>query len=261
MLKTIIKPVIETDRFARLSRDVLLNTVITDIRNAQNLKEAKRILKTGSLIVLTNHVDALDSIAFAKAIREFADYNQISVFIADKHFNEERRPIEGALMHGWSRTSGFEFLPMVQVDDPFYSETEAARINFGSIRKALRKLKQPGQVLGLVPEGTRSTTGGLLKAEEGVSTLFEAAGDNVWVLPIVAVHGKITPLKTRTTVIVGEPYNCREKVLESKKAGIPLVDAVMLDMASYLPEENRGYYRRSPSLSSMETLDDQTLFC
>jgi len=241
--KSLIEKLAGTDLVASISRDLLLKTVRTDIRNTQHLKEAKEILKKGSLIVLTDHVDTLDSIAFAKAIREFADYNQMSVFIADKHFNEERVPLEGALMHGWSRTAGFDFMPMVQVDDKFHSETEAASINLGSLRKALRKLKQTGQVLGLVPEGTRSDTGGLLKGEDGIELFLRSAGENVWVLPIVAVHGKIRPLKTRTTVIVGKPYNCREMVQKSKAAGTSLVNDVMLDMASYLPEENRGYYR------------------
>lgn len=244
--KSITEKIAGSDWFAKLSRDILLKTVLTEIVNPENIDKAREILKIGSLLVIVNHVDKLDAIPLAKPIRKIVplDEHALSVFIADKHSNEERVPLEGALMNGWARTTGFDFSPMVQVDDHFHSNAEARRINVGSIVGALRKLKRIGQVIGMAIEGTRSDTGGLLEAQDGVGTILEAVGENVWVLPITIVHGPIAPIITHSTVIVGEPYNCHEKVLECKEAGVPLVESVMLDMASYLPEENRGYYWR-----------------
>ena len=115
------------------------------------------------------------------------------------------------------------------------------------VRLALQLLEQ-GEVVGIFPEGTRSLTPGLLRANPGVALL--AARSGVPILP-VAVTGTerldsvahflfARPRGARVRVVIGEPF--RPRVPTGKVDHQALADQIMMELAKLLPPAYRGAY-------------------
>ena len=121
-----------------------------------------------------------------------------------------------------------------------------------------------GGILGIAPEGTRSTSGGLMEAKTGVAYLADKAG--VPVVP-VAITGTDRLFKAwgklqrpQVTVRIGEPF--RLPPLERKSRATPQeresrgaqlqenTEEIMLRIAAMLPEEYRGVYAGDPRLEA-----------
>ena len=116
-----------------------------------------------------------------------------------------------------------------------------------AIRLALQLLEQ-GEVVGIFPEGTRSLTPGLLRANPGVALL--AARSGAPILP-VAVTGTerldsvahfllARPRGARVRVVIGEPF--RPRVPTGKLDHQALADQIMVELAKLLPPAYRGAY-------------------
>ena len=116
-----------------------------------------------------------------------------------------------------------------------------------AIRAAVHLL-QHGEAVGIFPEGTRSITPGLLRANPGVSLL--AARTGAPILP-VAVTGTeqleslgrflfARPRGARVRVVIGKPFHL--PLRDGKVDHQALADQIMLEVAKLLPPAYRGEY-------------------
>lgn len=123
-----------------------------------------------------------------------------------------------------------------------------------ALRAAVDALKAGESVL-IFPEGSRSRTGGLMRAKKGVALIAKRAG--VPIVP-VALTGteKFMPINDRdmgrerrhrahVTVRFGEPFHVADlgpEVASGEDPRQALVDAMMRRVAGLLPPEYRGVY-------------------
>jgi len=129
--------------------------------------------------------------------------------------------------------------------------------DFHALRETLEKLKAGG-VLVIAPEGTRSTTGGLLPAKPGVSYL--AAKSGLPVVPVAVtgtederVFADLKRLKRADVCVrVGEPFYLpipkgadRDAILERN------TDEIMCRIAALLPQSYWGVYADHPRLREL----------
>jgi 1-acyl-sn-glycerol-3-phosphate acyltransferase len=122
--------------------------------------------------------------------------------------------------------------------------------NLASIKKALDALSA-GEILLIMPEGTRSGNGQLQHAHPGVVLL--ALKSKAPVLPIVTHGGekyKENLKKLRRTdfyIALGKPFTLKagNGVLDSQ-AREQMLDELMYQMAAVLPPEYRGVYANLP---------------
>ena len=92
--------------------------------------------------------------------------------------------------------------------------------DFGAIKKAYQLIKD-GQVLGLFPEGTRSTDGELLKAYNGAALIAVRSG--VPILPMaIGTYRLFRPLH----VYIGAPFVLPPLVYENKDQKREQLDAM-----------------------------------
>ncbi|MBE0695433.1 MAG: 1-acyl-sn-glycerol-3-phosphate acyltransferase [Anaerolineaceae bacterium] len=123
---------------------------------------------------------------------------------------------------------------------------ERGGINFSSINRALDVLKA-GEILLIMPEGTRSGNGILQKGHPGVVLL--ALKSKAPLLPIISYGGekyKENIQKLRRTdffLRVGEQFTpgASEKEVDSRTRA-KILDQIMHRMAELLPPEYRGVY-------------------
>lgn len=122
--------------------------------------------------------------------------------------------------------------------------------NLASIKKALDALSS-GEILLIMPEGTRSGNGQLQHAHPGVVLL--ALKSKAPVLPIVTHGGekyKENLKRLRRTdfyIALGKPFTLKAEngVLDSQ-ARKQMLDELMYQMAAVLPPEYRGVYANLP---------------
>ena len=122
--------------------------------------------------------------------------------------------------------------------------------------RAARDHLRSGGVLGIAPEGTRSQTGGLIKAKTGVAFLADQA--RVPIVP-VAVSGtwqiasQIIKLQ-RPIIIVnfGQPFTLPDVNRRSRDLDLQNnTDEIMCQIAAMLPPENRGFYSDYPRVKDL----------
>lgn len=123
-------------------------------------------------------------------------------------------------------------------------------------RAALRHaqgLLDAGLLVGMFPEGTRSSTGGLKEPFAGASLV--ALRSNAPIIPcalIGTVDLPLSGLKDRTgrkrrypkvSVVIGEPFVLDHLDADGRKRGLDeLTDAMMIEIARLLPTSYRGLY-------------------
>jgi len=119
-------------------------------------------------------------------------------------------------------------------------------IDLQAIRAATEVLQEGGLVL-ISPEGTRSKTGGLIPAQEGLA--FLAVRTNAPVVPIAVVGAShvLSALKTlrRATVTVtfGAPIDLNPGRGKVDRSGLKSrTDIAMRRLAALLPPDMRGVY-------------------
>jgi 1-acyl-sn-glycerol-3-phosphate acyltransferase len=119
-------------------------------------------------------------------------------------------------------------------------------VDLGAVRRCLGALDS-GKILVIAPEGTRSYDGKLLRGQPGISLIALHAG--VPILPVVHWGGEdflrnIKRLKrTHFKLRVGRPFTLDaggERVDGIVRQA--MVDEIMYQIASLLPEKNRGLY-------------------
>lgn len=214
----------------------------------KNLETAKNHLKTGSILLYANHFSTLDTTVLARFLDENLSLNDLSILAGRKHFDPQRgisSRIKNSVIQGFAETKGFEILQVVQnYELDLYQDSR--QFNLNSLKKAVKALNAKGQILAISPEGTRSRTGGLLKAEDGIDILFKLGRNKALALPIAMHPYKIVPPFTKTAIEVGFPFSYQE--IEIEKESYPelsITDLMMRRLAILLPQENRGYYNKT----------------
>ncbi len=127
------------------------------------------------------------------------------------------------------------------------------RADFGAMRAALDFLRKGGAV-GIAPEGTRSTTGSLQEAKEGVVFLAERA--RVPLIPIgisgtdLAMKKILRLRRPVVTISYGKPVVLPPMPREGRDVWQKqCTDDVMCRIASLLPPSYRGFYANHPRLA------------
>jgi len=124
-----------------------------------------------------------------------------------------------------------------------------------AIRKILEVLKNGGAV-GIHPEGTRSKTGQMQKAKDGIAYLAYHSRATIIPVGITGTEKVIDSIKTfkrpLVRLIVGQPFR-HPDYDSSKKCSqySDYTDLIMKRLANLLPESYRGFYQvDSPSIST-----------
>ena len=109
-----------------------------------------------------------------------------------------------------------------------------------ALRKALAFLAD-GEIVGIFPEGHRSTTRGLLRARPGVALIARRSG--VPVIPVAFEGTDVAKLgrfwRRDVTLHIGAPFHASDLAGEDEQA---LTDDIMRRIAAMLPPERRGAY-------------------
>jgi 1-acyl-sn-glycerol-3-phosphate acyltransferase len=125
------------------------------------------------------------------------------------------------------------------------------RVDREAIRTAADNLAE-GFLVGVFPEGTLSTTGGLIQPEPGAS--LNAVQANAPVIPCALIGSSDLPfnggkqqrrqrLWPKVTVRFGEPFHLATHAPDGSKYSFPeLTDAMMIEIARLLPTSLRGIY-------------------
>lgn len=121
-------------------------------------------------------------------------------------------------------------------------------------RRALRHAQSrlaDGLLIGMFPEGTRSTTGGLKNPFDGASMVALRTGAPIIPCAVVgtehlpgsSVRGGRRSRYPRVTVVFGEPFTLRAERDDGTRRSLDeLTDAMMIEIARLLPERYRGIY-------------------
>lgn len=182
----------------------------------------ENVPQEGPCIVICNHLSSFDPPLLLVAVPL-----RMTVLAADKY---RGHPIFG----------------------PFLSSMGAIYVRRGEVdRQALRAcldVLREGGVIGIAPEGTRSTTGALQEGRTGVAYLASRAG--VPILPVAITGTEKLPASLKRLrrgqmkAVIGEPFTL--PTTEGKARGEQLKEftkLIMRRLASMLPEEHRGVYR------------------
>lgn len=206
----------------------ILRRLVKILVNLQ-IEGGENVPDTGGYVLATSHISRLDTVFLMLSTTR----KDVVPMVAKDY--------EKAPFFGW-------FLNKIGV---IWLSREG--YDFQAFREASSYLKSGG-IVGLAPEGTRSTTGGLLEGKPGAALL--ATKNKVKVIP-AAVLGSADMVKSflklrkmNVKVIFGQPFdlsgiddNGREKdFLEQATTEI------MLRIAMLLPEERRGVYSDHPRL-------------
>jgi 1-acyl-sn-glycerol-3-phosphate acyltransferase len=137
------------------------------------------------------------------------------------------------------------------------------RPDFRALRQAIDFIRDGG-ALGIAPEGTRSTSGGLGPAKDGVAYLADKAGAPIIPVGITGTEDVLKQLlrlqRPRISVRFGTPFylppierHQREEALRHN------TDEIMCQIAALLPPGYRGVYAgysRTMQLSKISQNDD-----
>jgi 1-acyl-sn-glycerol-3-phosphate acyltransferase len=143
------------------------------------------------------------------------------------------------------------------------------RVDREAIRTAVAHLSD-GFLVGIFPEGTRSTTGGLIKPEAGASMIAVRAGAPIIPCGIVgasdlpfngAKQEKRQRLYPKVTVRFGEPFRLDAHGPDGTRYHLDeLTDAMMIEVARLLPESMRGVYAERAGQSHPAVCRDALIF-
>lgn len=215
--------------FVRLKRRVLQAIVAFSMRAICRVEihglEKVRDIK-GKAIFVSNHLGRLDAgLAFLILKRE-----DIILVVAEKYRDY---PV-------------FRFL-VKQLDllwlDRFGSD-------LGTLKEVLRRLDKGG-VLMIAPEGTRSTTEGLLEGKPGATYLAAKSGAVVIPVGISGSEDRIVMgalrkfRRPRVVLNIGEAFSVPPLPRTDRDVFLrKQTDDIMVRIARLLPEKNRGFYTK-----------------
>lgn len=186
----------------------------------------ENVPRQGSALVVSNHVHNADPIIIIAA------FSRPILFMAKK----EVFAVPGV---GWFA----RFCGAFPVD-----RGNADRV---ALRTAEKLLKE-GMLVGVFPEGTRSTTGGLKQPYPGVAMIASRTGAPV--IPAAIIDSDSLPFngkkgrrrtgkRPRVVVRIGRPFYLPACGPDGVRLKMPYAtDLIMLQIAELLPHEYRGIY-------------------
>jgi 1-acyl-sn-glycerol-3-phosphate acyltransferase len=124
-----------------------------------------------------------------------------------------------------------------------------------------------GVIVGMFPEGTRSTTGGLKDVFPGAAAIALRA--NVPVIPTAVIGTDTLPFngskprrpgEVRVTVRIGKPFYLKRETDEGVKPNLAeITDQMMIEVARLLPEDYRGIYADRVRESKQDVVEAQSV--
>lgn len=110
--------------------------------------------------------------------------------------------------------------------------------DFGAVKKAYQLLKE-GQVVGMFPEGTRSTSGNIQEAYNGAALIAVRSGVPILPVAIEGTYRLFSPLK----FYIGKPIVMPPLVYDSKEEKKALLNAmscdIMRNIAKLIPDKSK----------------------
>ena len=189
-------------------------------------------LPKGGYMLASNHLGRLDSLAVYYVI----DNDDLIHPLTDKYKK-----------YWWGRMAGWIF------NVTWLTRGEA---DMSAIKEFITRLKN-GAVMIIAPEGTRSKTASLLKAEPGA--IFIASSSNVGIIPVALtgtedadVVSRLKRFKRLKITITANnevyyPLNIKAvKGAERDRLLQDSIDEIFCRIAAMLPERYRGYYKDFP---------------
>lgn len=194
--------------------------------------------KSGGVLVVANHLHNADPLVIAVACPR------------PLHFMAKRELFEVPIIRSILRYGGA--FPI-----------DRGHPDRWAIRRSEETLRQ-GVVLGMFPEGTRSTTGSMKKALAGAGLIGRRG--NAPVVPVAVMgtehlpfNGKRSRVEGRrtfrgATVIFGEPFALPREIGGKRLSAEDASAFMMRRVAALLPEQYRGLYGDDPDgLKSSES--------
>lgn len=228
------------------------HSIRLDRSGEEHASVIEKHLSTGSVIAPFNHRSIIDPLVVMRELSSLSGSSLRKIILpaSMKFFDGRMGNTATQVMYYVAQKYGVELLPTIQHYDQSYTDDEKLANYRQVIGSILGSLKEPGTVVALSPEGTRSPTAQLLPAQKGLDLFMKRAPQSL-VLPI-ALEGteNIVGSEYRTVhpwhraaVSLGAPMRAEEIIEYSRQLQIQPRDAVMLHIAANLPQEDRGYYR------------------
>jgi len=194
----------------------------------------EKLLNKGAYIVAANHLGVLDS----ALVFYFLDRQDIILIIAEKY----------------QRNAFFRWL--VGSMNAIFIDRYNADIR--AMKIVIERLER-GEILVMAPEGTRSPTGGLVKARPGGSYLAAKTGLPVFPVALTGTEdkeliGSFRHLRRpRINIKVGQLMTFPPVDKTDRQAVLQrYTDEIMCHIALMLPESYRGVYADHPLLLALE---------
>ncbi len=130
------------------------------------------------------------------------------------------------------------------------------KTDFAAIREALMHLRK-GRIVGIAPEGTRSSEAGtLLEGKQGAALMAGQAGVPIVPVGIVGsreIYSHWAKLRRPpVTVRVGKPYTLPPMDRDNRQEWLSRYTVeIMCQIAAQLPPALRGYYADHPRLKAL----------
>lgn len=202
----------------------------------------RNVPKTGPVIIASNHLSFIDSVAIPVAAPR-----RVHFLAKSSYF--EGKGMKGRMVGGFMRSVG------------------AIPVNRGAGQAALdaldqqRRLLDEGLAVALYPEGTRSTDGRLYKGRTGAAFLALQTGAPVVPVGLVGtadampVGASIPRLGTRVTVRFGEPLDLSHHgPATSGRARRQATDEIMSAIHALSGQELAGVYNEVPAQGAIEKI-------
>jgi 1-acyl-sn-glycerol-3-phosphate acyltransferase len=200
--------------------------IVFKIFSRQDVEGAEHIPTNGPLLVVSNHIHALDPPLVNAAVP-----GRQVLFLAKRELVDRT---------SWWKAWCILHYGLIPLD--------RARLDRRAMRRGIEHLESGGTV-GLFPEGTRSRTGILQQPLVGAA-YFPLIAEGTPILP-VAVHGiaglRLSPLallrRPRIKIRIGEPFTLPPAESATDRTTLrESDDEIMRRIAELLPSEVRGPY-------------------
>ena len=199
--------------------------------------DVSKLPKEGGYMLASNHLGRLDSLAVYYVL----DNDDLIHPLTDKYKK-----------YWWGRAAGKIF------NVTWLTRGEA---DMSAMKEFISRLKK-GAVMAIAPEGTRSKTGSLLKAEPGA--VYIASSAKVGIIPVALTGTEDAEVMARlkrfqklkiTISTTGEIYSPPDvksvKGIERDTLLRESIDELFCRIAVLLPETYRGYYKDFPRVKEL----------
>ena len=195
------------------------------------IENEDQVPETGPYIITLNHNSRIDF----PALIDIRRYNDVYAVAADKYKNF---PVFGKFIND---------ADMIWID--------RTKADFTAMKRAMNVLKE-GKLLVLAPEGTRSRTGELLQAKEGVVLMASKSRAPIIPLAITGTEAFMKDFqhfrKPVITLRFGPPFQLPPIDPDNREESLrAATDEVMCHIAALLPERYRGYYKDYPRVKEL----------